>query len=198
MNHTNSVSTPMNLSFFNDKPIASLHAGARHSIVHLQNGQVYAFGYQNCCGMESSNHVLVPTLVSLPNDALAECIVCSSFCTLVCTTNKQWYAFGNASEQSKPAYDKSVTSIASRIDDVFPISPTSKKQVQVKTLLATRYAFFLLSIDNELFVIGYGGNGEMALGHTNDVSSWTYHSLVEHGKIANIQAGWYNFFILQK
>lgn len=167
-------------------------ASYNHSVVLLQNGQLYAFGHNSCCGNTSSIETLEPMLVQFPNQLLVQSVCCSQASTIVQTTNGHWYAFGFATVQREPAYGKPVTVLPMRIDDVFPLVRPNER-VQVKKLVATCFSFFLQTMQNDVFCVGNCGCGEMGLGHANDAATWTKHSI----GIADVQTGICNSFLLQ-
>lgn len=179
------------MPFFNDKPVARLAAGRYHSVVLLQNGYLYAFGGEGCCGISTNTNTLHPVLVSLPD--LVKSVQCSYACTIVECTNNSWYAFGNANKQESPAYSKTVTANPSRIDDSFPANA-----VQV---LATKHNFFLFTSDNALYVVGHGGCGEMGMGNCDKIENWAMHPICTPPRLKAIKAiktGLRNFFVLYK
>lgn len=185
------------MTFFSDKPaIASVAAGYFHSIVLLQNGKIYAFGYSSCCGVVKQKDTLAPVLVSIPNcTSPITNIVCSSYCTLAQGSDGTWYAFGN-SNQLPPAYGKAVTAVPAPINDVFPISSITKEPIRVRKIVATFYCYLAITEENELYIVGCNTNGELGLGNTNNCTEWTKHPSVD--SVVDVQTGWYNVFVLQK
>lgn len=177
------------MAFFNDKPIASLAAGQEHSIVLLQNGLLYAFGFEKCCGSDTKLDTSVPTLVSFPNstNAIVTSIRCASYCTIIECSHGVWYGFGNNAKQKEPAYGKPITALPSRIDDVFPLHESSQKTVKVKKMVATSNSFFILTTENDLYVIGGNHFGETGL-QSENVAKWTKQE--DATSIVDVQTGW--------
>lgn len=175
-------------------------AGEKHSVILLQNGQVYAFGSFNCCGIVNiDGHNLTPIAVTIPNCSFPVTnIVCAAWSTLLQCKDGSWYAFGCPS-QAKPAYGKEVTIKPSKLNSIFPISST-QKPIRVRKIVATYYCFFAISDENDLYVVGYNTNtGALGMGNTSNVNVWTKHPTVASAdSFVDVQTGWHNAFVLYK
>lgn len=198
----NFVPTPTPVEFFNDKaPIQDVQAGEDHTVVLLKDGSLYTMGDKACCGKASAkNNFFSPVLVSIGNGIKISSICCSWACTIVQTVNEEWYAFGDSYIQCKPAYGKAVSRIPERIDDVFPKTRFSmespnvdySKPIQVKKLVATTSAFFILTSNDKLYTVGTNKNGEMGIDKQN-LLEWT----LCRDNVLDIQVGLNNSFLFE-
>lgn len=186
---------PTIVPLFNDKPIEQVHAGRHFTMVHLQNGQVYAFGHVRCCGSHNDSHTIAPVQVQLPGNALVKSIRCASYSTVIQTVNDQWYGFGQNS-QFMPAYGKPVHGDPTRIDDLFPMSSKTKQRVQVHKLVADSYNFYMWTMEGELYILGMNMFGNFGLGNETAVPTWTLHPTLHN--IVDIQTSASNAFIFAK
>lgn len=182
------VSTPTRVVFFDLlPPIVKIEAGDCFSMVLLANGSLYAMGHKDRCGQASAiNNFVSPVQVVIPNTHLTF-VCCSKACTLV-QSSSQWFAFGQAGilGQDAPAFGKPVTSTATVIHDSFP-------QVSIVKLVASYFAFFLLSNDGTVYVVGNGRAGDMGIQNGKNIDKWT----VAMQNVHRVFAGQHNsFFVL--
>lgn len=130
---------PTLINFFVNKPeIEDVQAGYLFCVVLLKDGSLYAMGNEYCCGQATTmNHFFAPVQVNIGTaNPKVESITCCSYAsTLVKTVNDQYYAFGNVSEQAKPAFGKEVCHIASRIDESFPQHIKIKKNCRIQVCI---------------------------------------------------------------
>lgn len=153
-------------------------------MILLQDGSLYAMGIKNCCGQASAkDHFYSPVLVSVGSPTTFVC--CSLNLTIVQTENKEWYAFGDARYQPSPIYGKSVSLTPERMDDIF------SQGIQVKKLVATRHAFFLLTTDNDLYVFGKSAYDEIGIKNRKNIDNWTLCKT----NIIDVQVGSHNSFV---
>jgi RCC1 and BTB domain-containing protein len=79
-----------------NKSINDISCGHLHSIVLLQNGEVYAFGYNLSgeLGVANFTNQLIPTLVNGSNNKNIIVISCGTYHSLALTESKQIYSWG--------------------------------------------------------------------------------------------------------
>lgn len=170
---------PKVVPFFKESSILHVDGGVGFTMVLQSNGNVYAMGDKYCCAQYSTtSNYYIPVLVSVSN---VRSILCSIACTILRTSDNAYYAFGNADAQPSPAYGK-IT--------VNPTQMNNLPNVPIKTLVASCNAFFLLSTNGEMFVIGNDDFGEMNM--QRNVNSWTKSG----SKVSNVFVGRRNSFLL--
>lgn len=193
------------VTFFADNnlaPIADIGAGESHSSVLLQDGSVYASGLAACLGNEElSGNIVSFVKVEFDKPLLFTSLYCSHSCTLISTNDGIWYAFGNSSKQRSPYFGAPLTRTPSRVDAHWPKTSslentTELQPVKIKKLVHSLTAFFMLSEDNQLYVVGSNAYGELGMQASgNDVSNWSLHPFVKQ-PVGDVFAGRYTSFIL--
>lgn len=143
-------------------------------------------GWYNSCGQGASkDHFYSPVLINVGNLNKISSFCCSKTSTIVQTMNGEWYGFGEEDYKYNTIYGKKMTLTPQRIDDAMP------KGIQIKKLVATGFAFFMLTTGNDLYVVGKGKYGEMGMNNEKNIEKWTLCKT----NIADVQTGIDNSFL---
>ena len=181
---------PTKLVFFDDKPsIQDVKTGWNYSMVLLADGSLYAMGNKYCCGQGTSkDHFYSPVLVSV-GDAIQS--ICFSWSyTMVQNVNQQYYLFGDLHNcKLLSVYGKQFVLIPECFDHV--ISNTKSltgipSGFQVKKLIETIFEFFLLTNNNDLYVMSNCKETDK-----KNSSKWILYK----SNVANVQTGRLNLFL---
>lgn len=172
------------VKFFDDKsPIQDVKTGAFHSIILLQNGDLYGMGLKKCCGQSKEKYFYYPALISIQHMNFQSFVCCSWAFTMVQNSKNELYAFGSTTEQTFIKDGRVIGSEPFRMDYSFPFAK------QIKKIIATNFSFFLLTNKNDLYTAGYV-NSDEKYSHTI-IDKW----ILCKTNVVNINTGFSNLFL---
>lgn len=157
------VAFPTLVSFFNDKPVASVACGDSHTMVLLKSGELFGFGKAAAVGTDSD-----PKKPVKITTALVSQVFCSGSYTFFNTASGELLAFG----------DRKGTEF--QIMHTHPLKPGNMPEKvalpcahsKVRKVVCTLYTMFLWTTSNEIYAYGLGKHGTMGIGHEDNIVCW--------------------------
>lgn len=184
--HDEDVLAPKQNTYFNDLPVKALACGAEHSVVLLENGQVYAFGRNiyGQLGLHDHNKRTIPEQITALSTHTIAKISCGSNHTIVQDAKGTLYVFG---------YNYFGTlglNHTNNVADPTALSITGHKVVHFVAFGESSAIFY---DDGSVLTCGRNDCGQLGLGHVNDTHTFT--KLKFAFKTKKMDAKWSNLFL---
>ena len=189
------VPTKLNSSNYDNKKIIQVSIGAAHSLILTEDGKIYSFG-DNSTGQLGLGNVLgkiVPTKIDSShygNKKIVQ-VIAGGAHSFILTEDGEVYAFGNNGFGRLGLGDSNIRKVPTKIDSSHY---GNKKIVQV---IAGGAHSFVITEDNDIYVFGYNGNGQLGLNDTvnRDIPTKLDSTNYDNKTITQITAGGYHTLI---
>ena len=144
--------------------IAEMSCGFGHTILRTEHGKVYATGsnYSGQLGIENINSVSTFMEVAGSWGKIAQ-MSCGDYYTFLRTEDGKVYAAGN-NYKGQQGHENT--------DDVITFTEVVGGWEKIAKISCGYQYTFLLSVDSKMYATGYNVNGQLGLGHTNDVCTF--------------------------
>jgi alpha-tubulin suppressor-like RCC1 family protein len=170
--------------------VKTVIAGYYHSFLLLENGEVYACGYNNDgqLGLGDTGDRNIWTLVNVPG--VVKTVIAVYWHSFLLLENGEVYACGDNRYGQLGLGNTNNRDTWTRIN-----VPTLNGKV--KTVIAGNFHSFLLLENGEVYACGYNYNGQLGLGDTTKRNTWTRINLPTlNGTVKTVIAGGFHSFLL--
>ena len=165
-NSDRNVLTKLDSSNYNNKTIAKIYAKDNYSFILTEDGDVYAFGQNNCgqLGLNNTGEHLIPTKIDsnhYGNKKITQ-ISAGSLYSFILTEDGEVYAFGNNSTGQLGLGDTKNRWVPTKIDS------THYGNKNITQISAVRFHSFILTEDGDVYAFGQNNCGQLGLNDTEE------------------------------